>query len=181
MKSSSIALVATLALFGGLGSANASTLPSDPSVGTPTVLYSQSSLVQGESASVTTLDVPGAGELFLTLTDLDFMNTFSSLDFSLSSSQTDLVGLADAGTLHLNTTGPTTLYADVFANLPTASDDGLYNLTATFLSSADAAPVPLPGAGVMLAGALMLLAGALWGQRGRRGRRALTPTLGVAI
>lgn len=149
-----VILMAAMSLVAGVSAAHASTLgPDDDST---TVLYSQSSLVQGNASSVTTLDVPSSGELFLTLTDLDYPSTFSALNFSLSSSQTDLVGLAQPGTLTLNVPGPMTLYADVFATSQASSNLGLYNLTATFLS---AAPVPLPAGGLLLGSGLVLLMG----------------------
>lgn len=152
MNIRSVLLLTALASMVGISKVPAATLGADD--GTPSVIYSQSSLMQGNSASVTTLNLPGAGELFLTLTDLAFPTNFSSLDFSLSSSNTDLVGLADPGTLKMSVTGPETLYADVFATAAADGGAGLYNLTGTFLPTN---PVPLPTGGLLLASGVLLL------------------------
>ncbi len=133
-----------------------------------TVLYSESPMVLGGAATVTTLSVPGAGELFLTLTDLDFPSYFSSLKFSMTDTSGALVGLADPGTLTLDLTRPTTLYADVFATTQPGTGAGLYNLTATFLG---ASPVPLPASGLLFGGGLAL-ALLVWGRAARRARCA---------
>jgi hypothetical protein len=142
-----------LALVPMMPRAEASTLGVS-SAASASVLYSDSELVQGSQASVATLSIPSAGELFLTLTDLKFPDDFSSLKFALTDTSTALVGLADPGTLTLNLTGPTTLYAEVFANAQGAADIGLYNLTATFLGNSS--PVPLPPSGLLLAGVSLL-------------------------
>jgi hypothetical protein len=168
MNIRSVVLLSVLALVVGTSRAHGATI--GPDYGTPSVIYSHSSLVQGSSAAVTALDLTGAGELFVTLTDLDFPEAVSSLDFSLSSSGTDLVGLADPGTLRLSVTGPVTLYADVFATAQADTGVGLYNLTATFLPTAT---VPLPPAGLLLASALWL---PLWALR----RRSRLPLLRLA-
>jgi hypothetical protein len=148
--------IKTIGLIGGFvlaGSlivtprAKASTLPDT------TVLYSESPMVQGSANTLTTLSVPGAGELFLTLTDLDFPSPFSSLKFSLTDTAGALVGFADPGTLTLDLTKPTTLYADVVATTQAGTEAGLYNLTATFLG---ASPVPLPASGLLLGGGIAL-------------------------
>lgn len=159
MQTKATRLIGTLAVLCMLGAAplaGAAVLGADSadSVGTPAVLYSQSSLVKGSVANVTTLYTPGPGELFLTLTDLDYTNTFGSLKFSLSNSTTALVGLAEPGILTLDLTQPTTLYADVFATAGGRSELGIYNLTATFLG---ASPVPLPASVLMLGCGLLAL------------------------
>jgi hypothetical protein len=150
MKIKTIGLIGGFVLAGSLivtQRAKASTLPD------ATVLYSDSPMVQGSADTLTTLSVPGAGELFLTLTDLDFPSPFSSLKFSLTDTAGALVGFADPGTLTLDLTKPTTLYADVIATTQAGTEAGLYNLTATFL---DASPVPLPASGLLLGGGIAL-------------------------
>jgi hypothetical protein len=143
-----ISVLAIMSLMGVAHAARADIL------GTPTVLYSQSSLVTGSAPSVTTLNVPGPGELFLTLTDLSFPAPFASLKFALTDTESALVGLAPPGTLTLDLTKPTQLYAEVFDTAAVGPDMGLYNLTATFLSSS---PVPLPATGLLLGGGLLVL------------------------
>jgi hypothetical protein len=125
----------------------ASSLGLDESPGSRTVLYSGSDLVQGSAADAVTLSLPGAGELFLTLTDLDFPDPFASLRFALTNAQTAIVGLSVAGATDIKVASPTTLYANVFATTQASSDLGLYNLTATFVSAAE---VALPASGGLL-------------------------------
>jgi hypothetical protein len=125
------------------------------------VLYSAPQMVQGTQAYGTPLQIPGAGELTLTLSDLQFPKAFAALTFTVSDAQMALTGPTGAGTLSLNLTGPATLYADVFATAAqSASDSGLYSLTATFLGQSPA-PVPLPASGALFAGALLAAALAL--------------------
>jgi hypothetical protein len=99
------------------------------------------------------LKTPGAGELFVTLTDLQFPTSFGSLQFALNDASSTLVGTRDAGTMTIDLTEPMTVYADVFA--ATQGGYGLYNLTATFESSSSA--VPLPSSAVSLASACLML------------------------
>ena len=125
--------------------------------GNVSVLASESVLLQGSNATTTSLAISGPGQLFVTLTDLQFPTPFSPLQYAVSS----VVGnptLINAGTMTtLDLTVPTTLYVNVFATVG-ASGAGLYNLTATFVSA-----VPLPGSLGLLAGGSLLL-----GLRGRR-------------
>jgi hypothetical protein len=133
--------------------AEASALPATAGM-TSSVLSSQSLLVQGSAANDTTLNAPGAGELFLTLTDLQFPVPFASLQFALTDSNSTLVGMQGVGTMSIDLTTPMTVYADVFAT--TQNGYGLYNLSATFVSSS---AVPAPASAVSLASGCMLL---LW-------------------
>jgi PEP-CTERM motif len=138
--------------------------------GTPTgvtVLASESVLLQQSSALTTSLAIPGAGELFITLTDLQFPTSFSSLTYAVSNTVGTLVAPTGAGTVTppLQLTVPTTLYVNVFATVASGSA-GLYNLTATFASA-----VPLPGTlGLFASGAVLVC---LRGRRFARGRRAV--------
>jgi hypothetical protein len=131
-------------------SARASLLPGAANA---SVLTSQSLLVQQSVANTTSLNITGAGQLFVTLTDLGFVSPFSSLTYALASATASMTPMTAAGTtITLAVTGPTTLYADVFATPGGAA--GLFNLTATFLPSA--AAVPLPSGISMLGGYLLL-------------------------
>ncbi len=145
-------LCGVLAAASAFSRAQASALDAAPEP-TTLVLASQSDLVQDSAANETTLQVPGAGELYVTLTDLQFPTSFASLQFALTDATSTLVGLHGASTMSLNLTGPTSVYADVFAT--TQGGYGLYNLSATFDAGS---PVPLPGSAVCLAtGCLLLL------------------------
>ena len=169
-----LSLMAVLSL--GWHGAHASSLSSTSSV---SVLYSGAELVQGSRAGITALNIPSAGELFLTLTDLQFPDPFSSLKFDLTDTLSSKTALTNPGTLTLNLTGPATLYANVFASAGGSSNLGLYNLTATFLASSGvtAAPVPLPATGGLLAAVTGLAA--LFELVGRR-RTRTTVTTAVA-
>jgi hypothetical protein len=148
-----IGLLVAFALTMGQTGAQASSLfaAADTSV-----LASQSLLMQQSGANTTTLAVPGAGELFLTLTDLKFPTSFASLDYAVSDAGGAVIPLTDAGTLMtLDLTAPTTLYANVFGTLGVGGGAGLYNLTATFISNSST--VPLPGSVLSLAGGGFLL------------------------
>jgi hypothetical protein len=127
----------------------AATLGLDESPGARSVLYSGSELIDGSAADAITLSLPGPGELFLTLTDLNFPDPFASLQFAVTDARTALMGLTAAGTADFKVTSATTLYADVYATTQAGSDLGLYNLTATFVN---AAPVDLPASGALLGG-----------------------------
>jgi len=181
MKRIAIWLVGILALSLKLSSAHASALVDDGTSlldgelgATPTVLYSQSSLVRAGAANLITLNAPSAGEVFLSLMDLGFPESLGSLKFSLSNSPTALVGLANPGTLTLYVTGATTLYASVYATAQGSADMGLYNLTETFLGGAS--PVPLPPPGLLLGASLIMALLAL----GARRFLALTRSLASA-
>jgi hypothetical protein len=153
IRAASLWRCAAVALALSLSVAEASALPVSADT-TSSVLASQSLLVQGSAVTNTTLKAPGAGELFLTLTDLQFPTSFASLQFALTDASSTLVGMRNSGTMSIDLTAPMTVYADVFAT--TQGGFGLYNLSATFVSSS---AVPLPGGAVSLASGCMLL---LW-------------------
>ena len=153
-------LAGALALILAMQAAHASTMTSAPTY-TASLIFDASVLVQGDSATVDPLQIPGAGELFLTLTDLDFPSPFAALSLSIADAAGgSLATSAGAGTLTLEVSGPMTLYADVFTTPQGSTDLGLYNISATFVS---ATPVRLPASGLLLAaivgpGALLLRA-----------------------
>lgn len=129
--------------------------------GDVSVLASQSVLMPQSGSNTTVLSVPGAGELFVTLTDLQFPTSFASLEYAVSNVAGVIVPLNAAGkTATLNLTVPTTLYANVFATLGSGSSAGLYNLTATFVA------VPLPSSIVSFSGGALLFV-AFWLGPGR--------------
>jgi hypothetical protein len=149
-----------LACGGGFSSARAGMLGGDSSSTSSASLtalspdYSHSTLVQGSAANVMAIDVTSAGQLQLTLTDLDFPNPFASIDLGLTDSNASLGSLAAPGTYTVDLTKPVMLYAEVFAVAGAATDVGLYNLSARLLT---ASPVPLPPTRGLLAIALALL------------------------
>lgn len=141
-----------------------------PAVGGASMLLGESELVMGNQSQATAINIPSAGQLTLTLTDVGFTSVFSALNFAVSTSSADLVPPKDPGTMILDISGPTTLYTHVFAKAQGGFDLGMYNLTANFTPSS--APVPLPGTGPLL-GAMLGLAW-LGGRVRDRSRRAAT-------
>jgi hypothetical protein len=125
----------------------------DGGSGNVSVLSSQSVLLQQSGANTTTLAIPGAGELFVSVTDLQFPTSFASLQYAVSNAAGTEIPLTKAGTTStLDLTAPTTLYANVFATLGNGA--GLYNLTATFVSGS---AVPLPSSILLFLGGVLLL------------------------
>jgi hypothetical protein len=100
-------------------------------------------LVWGTSLSVNALTLPGAGTLTIKLKDIGWPEALNSLSLLV----TDLDGvwqrLDGNGSLLINVSGPTQLFAAVYARADHHSF-GLYNLNASF------APVPLPAAAWLL-------------------------------
>jgi hypothetical protein len=144
-------LLATFALALPYSGVQASMLSSTADT---SVLASQSLLIEQSGANTTALSIPGAGELFVTLTDLNFPAPFASLQYALSDAAGTMVPLTNAGTvISLDLTGPTMPYANVFETL--GGTDGLYNLTASFLSNSST--VTLPSSVVSMAGGGLLL------------------------
>lgn len=159
--------LAALALDISGQQAQASTLTASSSSG---VLFSNLEAIQGSVASSTQFTIPSAGELFLTFTDLNFPSALSSIDFGiLENGQTLQTQSGSGGTLEAYFSGPTTLYAQVFASSATSAW-GAYNLTANFIASS---PVPLPATGALLA-AVTFLAGLLELTSRRRAQAIVT-------
>jgi hypothetical protein len=100
-------------------------------------------LVWGSSLTVNSLSLPSAGLLTVKLTDIKWTETLDSLSLLV----TDLDGmwnrLDGSGNLLIHVSGPTQLFAAVFASSG-EGDVGVYNLQASF------SPVPLPAAGWLL-------------------------------
>jgi hypothetical protein len=141
-----------MALMCGYGGSAQASSESGTATGTVSVLASESVLLQESGAMTTSLAIPGPGELFVTLTDLQFPTSFSSLQYAVSNAIDTLVAPTNAGTTTtLDLTAPTTLYANVFATVGQGGA-GLYNLTATFVSA-----VPLPDSiGLLVSGAFLI-------------------------
>ena len=111
-----------------------------------------SRLVQGSSATVTTITVNEAGTLWFTLTDKNFSNALGALSFALTSADAVSASMLGSGTVSMVVNGPMTLYADVFATAQGVANVGLYNLQMGFTP---AVAVPLPASALLLAGAML--------------------------
>jgi hypothetical protein len=129
----------------------AGTLGTD-SGGGSSVLLNENVFVQGGSAATTELYAPQVGVLSVTLTDEAFPSTFTNLQFGLGAGKAAVGAMSNAGTLTLDLTAPSEVYANVFWT--TQNGFGLYNLTADFQPGS---AVPLPASGSSLAGGFLLM------------------------
>jgi len=160
-----IALAITALAWGANHGAVASNAPGS-SAGNVSVLASASVLMQESGSNTTSLVVPGPGELFVTVTDLQFPTSFASLQYGITDASGTILPLTAANTTTtINLTAPDTLYANVFATVGQGGA-GLFNLTATFVSA-----VPLPASLGLFAGGGLLLT--LMGRRRTRLPRTL--------
>jgi len=158
MSRLTIGVGALLALVLGAQGARAATLSANPASAVATIpsLFTVSGdmpgskLVQGSSATVTTIQLDAAGTLSFTLTDKLFTSALGALSFAVTDANTALATMSGPGTLSMAVTGPVTLYADVFATAQGTANTGLYNLQVSF---APAVPVPVPASGLLLGAA----------------------------
>jgi len=110
--------------------------------GTAGTSLNNTQLVWGTSLSVNALALPSAGTVNVSLKDIGWPEALQSLTVLV----TDLNGiwqrLDGTGSLLVNVSGPTQLFAAAFARSNDGSF-GLYNLHASFTANS---PVPLPAA-----------------------------------
>lgn len=100
-------------------------------------------LVWGTSLAVNSLSLPSAGVLSIKLTDIKWTETLDSLSLLVTDLDNLWTRLDGSGNLLINVSGPTQLFAAVFARSE-QGNVGVYNLQASF------SPVPLPAAGWLL-------------------------------
>ncbi len=154
------AFLGLIAALGRPTDAGASTLPGTSSA--PQVLLNESLLVEGDNSTISDLTVPGAGELFLTLTDLQFPWSLPNVSLSVMEPNASVPGsellgdLSNPGTVSFNVSQATTLFADVGWTTNPSQNSGLFNLTATFVA---ATPVPIPQHIILTVAGLLLLLG----------------------
>jgi len=108
--------------------------------GSPSSSLNSSIVVKGSSLIVNELALPSAGVLTIKLADIKWPDTLQSLSFLVTDLKNSWTTLDKAGNLLVNVSGPTQLFAAVFARSQSEGVYGLYNLRASF------SPVPLPAA-----------------------------------
>jgi len=98
-------------------------------------------VVKGSSLIVNELALPSAGVLTIRLSDIKWPDTLQALSFLVTDLKDSWTAMDPAtGNLLINVSGPTQLFAAVFAQSQSESKYGLYTLRADF------SPVPLPAA-----------------------------------
>lgn len=108
--------------------------------GAPSTSLNSSIVVHGTSLIVNQFSLPSAGVLSIRLADIKWPDALSSLSFLITDLSETWKIQDGGGTLLVDVSGPTQLFAAVFASSQSPSDFGLYNLRADF------SPVPLPAA-----------------------------------
>jgi hypothetical protein len=131
-----------------------------------TILLADTTLVSGNSSAVFSFDVSGPGTVDAEVSNLDWPQPLTSLNFMATNGNQVLTSWSDGGAatsqnlLFKVTAG--TYYADVLTTAGGPLDLGLYSLCLTFTPTV----VPLPSSfGLLLAG---LAAGGLLLRRSRR-------------
>lgn len=108
--------------------------------GSPSSSLNQSIVVRGGSLIVNQFSLPSSGTLTIRLSDIKWPDALSSLSFLVTDLDNMWQKLDGAGNLLVNVSGPTQLFAAVYAQSANGDAYGLYNLRADF------SPVPLPAA-----------------------------------
>jgi hypothetical protein len=145
-------LVLGLAALGAASGARAAMLSDDSNPVAGMDLYNTTTIVTGPMPIIVPLSIPTPGVLTLTMTQFNFPAPADPLDFDIANATSLLAGPQLAGTISLDLTTPVQLYANVFD--PNPNGEGLYNLSASFMSSN---AVPLPPALASLVGGLVVL------------------------
>jgi hypothetical protein len=143
LKSVAMAAVAAAALF--VGSARASV-----------VLYDSAGFIQGQQSGMESFNVTGPGTLTVELTNVDWPMSLSSLNATISSPQSGLLGPEmGVGTQSFQVAGGE-IFAQWFGTAQGPLDAGVYALKIEFTPAA--LPVPLPATIILLISGLALLA-----------------------
>jgi hypothetical protein len=137
--------------LGGAGNVSAST-----------VLVADTTLVSGSASDVFSFQVSGPGTVEVSLTNLDWPQPLSSLNFMATTPSGVLSTWSDPGatgtvsqTQFFTITKAGTYFADITATAGGALDLGVYSMCLTFNS------VPLPSSGWLMSGALLIGLGLL--------------------
>jgi hypothetical protein len=179
-----LALIAAAGLFAGVLSqpASAALVTGDPSLSSAdaqstlvrSTLYETNTIFTGVSMTRVEFAVPSAGQLQVTLTDLEFPALAGALSFALVQEGSVLGLINGGGMMEMDFDGPQTLFGYVYGvGAPSVS-------TASFflnISHEYAAPIPLPAAVWVFLGGLGLTG---WVGRRRSGADAGRLEAGVA-
>jgi hypothetical protein len=113
---------------------------------------SRTELIKGTDAFLLPFEVSGAGTVTVTLTDLGWPSSLSTLSFAALSSTTLLAQLTAPGSLTFQLTGAGRYFAAVYGIADPTFGVGLYSLNLSY------APVPLPAAPLLLVSGFALFA-----------------------
>lgn len=124
-----------------------------------TVVYEDVSFFNGVGTQSDAFKISTAGTYKATLTDFKFPNTFTA-NFGLlvGTSNTEMGETLGAGSFMFDA-APGTYWASIYGVTDAPLNLGLFGVRIEQLSSAVAAPVPLPGGLLLLASALAAYAG----------------------
>jgi len=126
----------------------------------PVTVLEHTQLVGGSFSSAFDFLVPAAGTISVTLIDMVWPDTLSSLSFSAASATSILKSLSGPGSMSFDVTTPGHYFAIVSGAAQGAFDLGLYSfkLTWSALDPASPSSVPLPTAGWLLLAGVACLA-----------------------
>jgi hypothetical protein len=124
------------------------------------LLIASTTLVSGSESAVYSFNAPGPGTVSVQLTNLDWPQALSSLNFMATTANQVLSSWSDAGSgpqfASFQVASSGTYFADISAVAAGPLDLGLYSLSLEFTP---AVPVPLPASGgLLLIGAAGLMA-----------------------
>ena len=119
------------------------------------VLYDGIGFLQGTQSFVDSFDLPSAGTLTVTLSDIAWPQPLADLDLLVTSTKGALGPETGAGTYTFNVNGGD-VFAEWFGTAQGPLNAGVYSLKIDF--QPNALPVPLPTSALLLLSGLALLA-----------------------
>ncbi len=155
------ALTIATALFAGTPAAWASIVSGSASEGAlgggPVTLLDSVGFIRGSQVFSDAINVPSAGTLTVTLSDVPWLDALQNLNCFLSAPGGSVIGGSQNGGFDSVNVQPGTIYVNWYGEAEGALSLGAYSIDVAFLPEA---PVPLPpGAVLMLSGLAALAIG----------------------